>query len=118
MSEIEVAGKFIEVFLGALLPVVVVFVVRWIKLQGDKLLAQIEAEKPELLYELRAVAAMAVNAAEQANVAGLIVQKKEYALSIAEKYLTDRGWHVDLDVISAAIEAAVRKEINHPSPGE
>jgi len=63
-------------------------------------------------WVLEEFATIAVRAAEQANIAGLIKDKKQYAVEILDKSLKDHGFNVNLDVISAAIEAAVLQEFN------
>ena len=55
---------------------------------------------------------VAVRAAEQAGAAGLIHDKRAYAFNVAEKWLKARGVTLDIDLIYAAIEAAVYKEFN------
>jgi hypothetical protein len=48
-----------------------------------------------------------VDAAEQAGLANIITDKKNYAINAAEKMLEEKGLYVDLDVIDAQIEAAL-----------
>ena len=69
-------------------------------------------KQPDLTYEVMKVTRLAIAAAEQAGAANLINDKKKYALNIAEKWLSDAGIKIDLDLISAAIEAAVFAEFN------
>lgn len=57
---------------------------------------------------------VAVRAAEQAGAAGLIMDKRAYAFDVAEKWLKARGVSIDIDLIYAAIEAAVYQEFNKP----
>lgn len=63
---------------------------------------------------LMSIARTAVLAAEQAGLAGLIVDKKEAAVSYAQAMLTDRGMSIDISALDAAIEAAVAQELNRP----
>lgn len=58
------------------------------------------------------IARTAVLAAEQAGLAGLIVDKKEAAVSYAQAMLADRGMSIDVSALDAAIEAAVANELN------
>jgi biotin operon repressor len=51
---------------------------------------------------------MVVDAAEQAGINTIIEDKKKYALDLAEKFLAAQGIVVDLDIVAAAIEAAVK----------
>ena len=46
------------------------------------------------------------------HLAGLITDKKLYALSFAQKWLASRGVTIDLTALDAAIEAAVWAEFN------
>ena len=61
----------------------------------------------EWSWALDMAASMAVQAAEQMELAGLIKDKKDYACATAQSYLDARGINVDLDLIEAAIEQAV-----------
>jgi len=61
------------------------------------------------------VARMAVLAAEQAGLAGVISDKKASAMAAAQTMLADRGLNVDLSALDAAIEAAVAAELKRPA---
>lgn len=61
------------------------------------------------------VARMAVLAAEQLGLTGVIDDKKSYAITVAERMLAERGIKVDIDALDAAIEAAVAEELNRPA---
>lgn len=58
-------------------------------------------------WVLMSAADMAVRAAEQMELAGLIENKKDYAVATAQVYLEERGINIDLSLIEAAIESAV-----------
>lgn len=60
------------------------------------------------------IARTAVLAAEQAGLNGVIEDKKEAAIQMAQAMLSDRGLKVDLTALDAAIEAAVADELNRP----
>jgi hypothetical protein len=75
-------------------------------------LADLKVKYPDYSYILEQAAKFAIQAAEQADFAGLIKDKKEYALSIAQKYLDDHKVKIQLDVIDAAIESAIYAEMN------
>jgi hypothetical protein len=109
---VDAFSKFAEVVLVGLLPVLAVFVIRWVKVQIDHVLAKIEAEKPELFDQLEWVAALAVRAAEEAKFAGLVEEKRKYAFDVIKKFLEEGGYPINVDLIYAAIEAAVLKEFN------
>jgi hypothetical protein len=53
-----------------------------------------------------------VQAAEQAKIAGLIQEKKAYALALAQEWLKSRGWKLDIILIEGLIEQAVFEEFN------
>jgi len=61
------------------------------------------------------IARMAVLAAEQAGLAGLVTDKKAAAINAAQAMLADRGLTIDLMALDAAIEAAVAAELNRPA---
>lgn len=110
--DMEVISKFLESFLLALAPVLASLFAAWLALQVKKVWAQLKEANPDVAYWLAEAAQMAVAAAEQSQLAGLISDKKAYALEIAEKYLKE-NYNVDIDLhlIEAAIEAEVLK--NH-----
>jgi hypothetical protein len=59
-------------------------------------------------------AAIAVKAAEQAGGVELAEEKKAYAIKFVEDWLASMGLNIDLDLVDAAIEAAVFSEFNKP----
>lgn len=70
---------------------------------------------------LNLVIRMAIMAAQQLYNAGDGASKKRYALDVAESWLTKQGLNIDLDVLSAAIEATVYDEFHRfdePKPVE
>jgi hypothetical protein len=110
---------FIETLLKILLPVVFSALAAYLIAQARLLWARAKAGKPDLADTLEWVARTAVFAAEQAGAAELILDKKDYAIEVAEMWLESKGLPIDLDMIEAAIEAAVYSEINKdktPSP--
>ena len=109
------ANQALELLLRLLMPVLVGFVVAWgtgLYLKGKAWLeTKVSAEIAAQLYN---AARIAVFAAEQSGLAGLIVNtatsKKAYAVGVAEQWLAARKINLDLDIIANAIEAAVREE--------
>jgi hypothetical protein len=89
--------------ISAFVPVLAAMALAWVKAK----LASLKAQYPTELDLLDEVCAIAVKAAEQANLAGLIGDKKAYALGVAQIWLASQKIKVDLGVIDAAIEAAV-----------
>ena len=106
----EFWSEFITKFALALIPVVVPLVVAKVFQLWAKGKQALTEWNPTLAYVLEAGAKMVVSAAEQAGAAQLIADKKEYAINALQKYLADHGFgKVDLVVIDAAIEDAVKK---------
>jgi biotin operon repressor len=75
---------------------------------AKKLWAEAKATNPDLFAEVERIAIMVVDAAEQAGISTIIEDKKQYALELAEQFLALQGIKVDLDLVAAAIEAAVK----------
>ena len=67
---------------------------------------------PDYGYLIEQAASFAVKAAEQSNFAGLIEDKKEYAIGVAQEYLNAHKVKIDVAVIEAAIESAIYSEMN------
>lgn len=104
--------KLIENILLAFLPVLASLAAGALFAWLRKTWAQFKAEKPDVAWILEQAASMAVAAAEQAGAAGYITDKKNYALDMAQAYLDAQGIKISLDLLDAAIEAAVFNEIN------
>ncbi|KPL70109.1 hypothetical protein ADN00_18885 [Ornatilinea apprima] len=105
-------SEFVQQLLLYLLPILAAALASWLIVQVSKGLAELKSARPDVYQELMWVAKGVVQAAEQAGAAGLITDKKNYAINIAEKWLAAKGWHIDLDLIDAAVEQAVWDEIN------
>jgi len=112
MELMDFLGKFLELAALALLPVLAAFIAGYLRVKGKEILADLENRWPEQLSVVSFVVKQVVLAAEQAGAAGLIDDKKAYALGVATDWLAGLGLDIDLDVIEAAIEAAVKKEFN------
>lgn len=108
----QVLSVFAEKFMLSLVVLFAPLAAKWAVELVFRLRDEIRAKNPDTFYYLGEVARIAVRAAEQAKVANLITEKKAYALEFAEKLLSAQGITIDLDVISAAIEAAVYTEFN------
>jgi hypothetical protein len=93
---------------SAIVPAVLALIVVMIR----KKFAEFKNIYPEYGYLLEQAASFAVKAAEEANFAGFIDDKRAYALEIAQKYLDDHKVKLSLEVIDAAIEAAVYDVMN------
>lgn len=108
-GDIAFYSSLAQSVLMAILPVAAVALVRW-------LIALIQAEKSKLdqntLTTLRWLTSIAVQAAEQAKASDYISDKKQYALSFCQNWLEKHKINIDLQTLSAAIEAAVMEEFN------
>jgi hypothetical protein len=118
MNDVEqVLINFLVAFITACTPVVVAFVVAWIKAKTDEIKGKIsERLSSEQQYALEWAARNAVLAAEQSGLKDLALNKKAFAITAAERFLKSQGFDIDLDVIAEAIEAAVWSEINSTNP--
>jgi len=104
-----VLSEFVQVFLMALAPILAGIFTAWAVQQFKLAKGKLTQEQ---LYWLELVANTAVKAAEQAKLGGYISDKREYAFELIEQQLKQYGYTFDLDVIYAAIEAAVMDEFN------
>lgn len=108
----QILSAVLQSLLEFLLPIVAVAIISalisWAKLLWEK--AKTWNSPATDLLEQAAI--VAVTAAEQAGLSGLIKDKREYAFEIAEAWLKKNGITIDTDLIYAAIEAAVWKEFN------
>lgn len=104
----DIAVKFVFELSILLVPVIAGFLIALLKAWTQKLLADLEATKPQFAHYLYTGAQMAVEAAEQAGVAGFVDDRKQYALNILQKYLDTHGFEeFDIDLLEAAIESEV-----------
>jgi len=109
----EFLVKFLEALMLALLPLLVSLLVGQVVRVGQDLTGKLKARNAEAYGMVRFAAMAAVKAAEQANLGGLIEEKKAYAIDYVERYIEKAyGVKVDVEVISQAIEAAVYDEFN------
>jgi len=109
----DFVSKFAQEFLSIVLPVLASLlaglVIAWIK----KVIEQVKAKMDErFIWMLDEAVRVAVLAAEQVNLSGFIEDKKDYAIGVAEKWLAERGYKINLAVPSDRIEAAVMEEFN------
>ena len=110
MSAMEVISQILEVILAAVLPILAVFVVQYLRALAVKYSAEAKNQWPDAFVVVESIAAQVVAAAEQAGAAGFIDSKIDYALELAEKWLAEYDFDIDLDLIRAAIEAEVKRQ--------
>ena len=99
----------LQLALEAALPVLVVMLIAWVRVQVKAGFAKLE---PNVQLILQEAARIAVLAAEQMNLAGQLDEKLDFAVGIAQSFLNEHGVELELDLIIAAIEAAVMDEFN------
>ena len=109
----DFVSKFAQEFLSIVLPVLASLlaglVIAWIK----KVVEQVKAKMDQrFIWLLDEAVRIAVLAAEQVNLSGFVEDKKDYAIGVAEKWLAERGYKIDLGVLADRIEAAVMEEFN------
>lgn len=110
----EFWSKFLQELILAMITIFLPTLLIWIIAKIRESWARFQVWKPTLATVLEQGAKLVVEAAEQSGIAGLVTDKKEYAISSLQAYLNAHGWKgIDLKVIDAAIEAAV-KEANFP----
>jgi hypothetical protein len=113
----DVLSIFAEQFLSVVLPVLVSALAVLAVAKIKQVVANIKAKlSEEMAWALDEAVIAAVNAAEQANLAGYVADKKEYAIDVAQEWLEFRGFKIDLSVIVARVEAAVWTELNRDNP--
>lgn len=86
--------------------------VAWALKEFGKLWLSFKNSRPDIAEQIASAARMAVLAAEQSGAAGYVENKKSYALKVASNWLAEKGLSVNIELISAAIEAAVFEEFN------
>lgn len=113
-----IVSKVLEAVLIAILPPLAAVMVAWMLAKAKEGWARAKRWNPTVTDLIEEAAKFAVRAAEQAGAAELIADKKAYALQIAEAWLAQRNITTDLDLIDAAIEAAVLELFNEDKPEE
>lgn len=106
-------GNILTAMLLALIGATVPALIKLLLAEATRRLAQAKEYQPQLTDWIVMSAEFAVKAAEQSGLAGLIEDKKQYALSVAEAWLETKGIRVDLHLLDAAIEKAVLDNFPH-----
>lgn len=118
MEWMPIVSKVLEAVLIAILPPLAAALVAWMLAKAKEGWARAKRWNPTVTDLIEEAAKFAVRAAEQAGAAELIADKKAYALQIAEAWLAQRNITTDLDLIDAAIEAAVLELFSDDKPEE
>lgn len=108
----KVLFDFLNLFLQAVLPVLAAALAGWLYSQARLAWQKFQNARPDTADAIQWAAEIAVRAAEQANLGGLIDDKKHYALQFAQRWLELKKIPIDLEALDGAIEAAVWSEIN------
>ena len=108
----KVLFDFLNLFLQAVLPVLAAALAGWLYSQARLAWQKFQNARPDTADAIQWAAEIAVRAAEQANMGGLIDDKKHYALQFAQRWLKLKKIPIDLEALDGAIEAAVWSEIN------
>lgn len=111
-----ILSSVLQSVLEFILPILFVSLAGFLVAKAKETWAKAKDWNPSATGLLEQSVKVAVLAAEQAGAAGLISDKRAYAFSVAEKWLKARGVTVDIDLIYAAIEAAVWDEFNKDKP--
>lgn len=109
-----ILSSMLQSVLAYILPILAVSLMSYLLARAREIWERAKHENPSATHLLAESVRVAVRAAEQAGAAGLIHDKRAYAFDVAEKWLKARGVTVDIDLIYAAIEAAVYQEFNKP----
>ena len=107
----EIFNKMLQAVLEIALPMLAASVVGWMIGKCIEIFKKVRDKNPELYEILVVVSNKAVEAAEQIFGGGKGEEKLQYAQNIVTKYLAAKGIVLDLEIIRAYIEAAV-KELN------
>jgi hypothetical protein len=100
-------SMFLQEFLKIVLPVLAVALAGLV-VQGIRWLeAKIKEARPDIYETLAWLADAAVKSAEQAKVAGLVEDKKNYAVDFVQRRLATYGINLDVKEIEAEVEKAV-----------
>lgn len=110
-TDLQFVATLAQAILMLLLPVLVGAGVRWVLAMTKAEIARLDNQT---LSTITWLATVAVQAAEQAKVAGYIADKKAYAIDFCQKWLKRNNLNIDLSLISSAIEAAVLEQFNKP----
>lgn len=107
----ELVNKLLQVVLETALPILVASGAGWMIGKCIEIFKKVRDKNPELYEILVVISKKAVEAAEQIFGGKRGKEKKEYAKNIIKQYLEAKGITLNMDIIEAYIESAV-KEMN------
>lgn len=105
----EFFSKMLQAVLEIALPMLAASAVGWMIGKCIEIFKKVRDKNPELYEILVVISRKAVEAAEQIFGGGKGEEKKEYAKKVITKYLAAKGIELDLDIIEAYIESAVKE---------
>lgn len=108
----DVLSAFAQQLLLYVLPFLAVPLTIWTVAKARLAWAEFKLAQPDAADYVESFARMAVLAAEKAQLPAWAEGKRDYAFAIVEKMLAAKGLAIDIDVIYAAIEAAVLDQFN------
>lgn len=112
MFDKDFVSQLLQTVILAAIPVLVPILVSIAIAYWRKVKAEIQEKAPVAYSALQIAARIAVRAAEQLAMGGVIQEKKRYAIDRVKLLLEGQGITMDIESISAAIEAAVLEEFN------
>lgn len=101
--------KFLEVVLPVLATALAGLAIAWITKLINDVKARLTEDQEWIINQ--AIDA-AVLAAEQIDLKGTVINKKDYALQVAMQWLSLKGIKINLNILDARIEAAVFDQFN------
>lgn len=120
MNEPNVLSTFLATLAQGLLvlalPIVVAAAFQWVRVKSAEFKQNLSKEN---LAILETGIGMAVRAAEQAGLSGVLAsgaEKKDYAINAVQAYLNRAGVPVDVAEISTLLEAEVHKQFSNYAP--
>jgi len=102
--DMEVISKALEMLLDAILPVVAAFAVAWLRAQYEQARNNLSDSNR---WKLDNAVRVAVYAAEQLKLSGVIDNKLDYAAQFVQSYVDRAGLTISVEERRALIEAAV-----------
>lgn len=105
----DLFSQILQIILQTALPLLVASGAGWMIGKCIEVFKKVKDKNPDLYETLVVISRKAVEAAEQIFGGEKGKIKKEYAVSVIEKFLDAKGIHLDVDVIVMYIESAVKE---------
>ena len=111
----DLLSKLLQAVLEVALPILVSALAAWLIAKTKEIFERMKSSNPDMAYMMEQIARCAVNAAEQLYKGHMRGdEKKEYAIKVIESFLKSKNINLDVEVIGAYIEAAVRDMNRYP----